>query len=66
MKEFRKEVQEARAQSSAVVRSKETAEHRLDMAKEEVQFQGNRIQKRSGQHVNEWRIGEHVHGFATT
>ena len=45
MKELRKEVEEARAQSSVVVRSKETAEHRLDMAKQEVQFQGSRIQK---------------------
>ena len=38
MKELRKEVEEARAQSSGVLRRKETAEHRLDMAKQEVQL----------------------------
>ena len=33
MKELRKRVEEARAQSSANARSEEAAEHRLDMAK---------------------------------
>ena len=44
MKALLKEVEEARAQTSGVVRSKETAEHRLDMAKEEVQFYSSDIQ----------------------
>ena len=45
MKELRKEVEGGRAQISGVVRSKERAEYRLDMVKQEVQFHSSRIQK---------------------
>ena len=45
MKELREKVEEAKAQSSAVLHSKETAEHRLDIAKQEVQHHISRIQK---------------------
>ena len=45
MKELLKEVEKAGGQISAVVHSKETVEHRLGMAKQEVQFQNSRIQQ---------------------
>ena len=45
MKELREEVEEGRAQISGIVRSRETAEHRLDVAKQEDQFHSSRIQK---------------------
>ena len=45
IKELRKEVEESRAQISGVVCTKETAEHRLDMAKQEDQFHNSRIQR---------------------
>ena len=45
MKELGKEVEEGRAQISGVVRRKETSEHRLDIAKQEVQFHSSRVQK---------------------
>lgn len=45
MKELLKEDEGARAQSSAVLRGKETAEDRLKMARQELHFSGSRIQK---------------------
>ena len=45
MKELHKEVEEARAQNSAVGPRKETAEHQLGVAKQKVQFHGSCIPK---------------------
>ena len=66
MKELRKQVGEARAQCSADVRSKETAEHRLDTAKQEVQFQGSHIQKMDADNMEMSGELENTHVFATT
>ena len=63
MKELGKEIEERRAQSSGVLRRKETSEHRLDMAKQEVLFHSIRIQKME---ANNMEISEELENTRTS